>query len=109
LQAATVTYASSPLFNAHAFLAGFGAHFGRLLATPWLFVTVEYLPTRVPSADEAASGALLAEAVREQMGAATGLPLHHLGAREEMRVEADAAKARKAAEAAAATDAAPLV
>ena len=103
---------SSPLFNAHAFLDGLAEHFGRLLATPWLRIEVEYLPTHVPTPAEAASGQTLAEAVRVEMGAASGLPLHTLGARElrkEMKAAAEVAKAKAAAKAAAKEGATPLV
>jgi hypothetical protein len=71
--------------------------------TPWMFIEVEYLPTVHPSADEASSGQLMADRVRAAIGAASGLPLHPLGARDlrkEMKKAEELAKAAKAAEAA---------
>jgi len=90
-------------YNAHAFLTSLVNHFGRLFITPWMFIEVEYLPTVHPSADEASSGQLMADRVRAAIGAASGLPLHPLGARDlrkEMKKAEELAKAAKAAEAA---------
>ena len=68
--------------------------------SPWLTVTVDYLPAHHPTSAEATSGPLMAEAVRAEMSAASGLPMHTLGARElrkEMKAAAELKHAKKAA------------
>ena len=78
--------------NAAAFLNfSLGEHFKRLLTTPWMAITVDYLPTHQPTAQEAADGAIMAETVRGQMSRFSGLPMHRLGARE-LRKELSEAK-----------------
>ena len=60
-------------------------------------ITIDYLPPRVPTPEEVLDGQLMAEAVRVQMAAFSGLPLHTLGARElrkEMKEKAEAARAK---------------
>eukprot|EP00908_Phaeocystis_cordata_P011565 Transcript_22477.p3 GENE.Transcript_22477~~Transcript_22477.p3 ORF type:complete len:339 (+),score=159.92 Transcript_22477:2273-3289(+) len=87
--------------NAAAYLDSLGAHLLGLFATPWMRITIDYLPPRVPTPEEVLDGQLMAEAVRVQMAAFSGLPLHTLGARElrkEMKEQAAEAKARKGAE-----------
>lgn len=82
------------------FLDSLGTHLVRMFCTPWMRITVDYLPPHRPSVDEAQDGQLMAEAVRGQMAAFSGLPLHPLGARElrkEMQEEADQRDAAKAA------------
>ena len=82
------------------FLDSLGTHLGRMLCTPWMRITVDYLPAHRPSAAEARDGQLMAEAVRVQMASFSGLPLHHLGARElrsEIKEEAEQREAARAA------------
>ena len=72
----------------------------RVRQNPWTTIEVDFLPAHVPTAAEAKDGKLMAESVRAAMGAASGMPLHNLGARElrkEMKVAADEAKAKAAA------------
>ena len=63
-------------------------------------ITIDYLPPRVPTPEEVLDGQLMAEAVRVQMASFSGLPLHHLGARElrsEIKEEAEQREAARAA------------
>lgn len=87
-------------YAAHAFLSDLGTHAAKLFTTPWTRIEVDFLPAHTPTPAEAADGKLMAESVREGMGAASGMPLHHLGSRElrkEMKEEAEAAAAKAAA------------
>jgi len=82
------------------FLDSLGTHLCRMFCTPWMRITVDYLPPQRPTVDGAQDGQLMAEAVRVQMGTFSGLPLHPLGARElrkEMQEEGEQRDAAKVA------------
>lgn len=96
--------------NAAAFLNfSLGTHFSRLLTTPWMAISVDYLPTHQPTPQEAADGAIMAETVRAQMSRFSGLPMHRLGARELRKELSEAKPTPKPKEARAGEEAKALV
>lgn len=85
-------------YNLVAFLGSVGEHFCKLIAAPWLFVEISFLPTLVPTEEEKKDSMIMAERAREQFSLLSGLPLNSIGARElrkEAKEKAAAAKGKK--------------
>ena len=83
-----------------AFTSALGPHILRLLLKPAMAIDVEFLPLYTPSAEEASDAATMAEGVRRQICAASGLPPNPVGAKELRKEAKDASAAKRAAKAA---------